>query len=83
MTLTVTQVFMLTELRWDNKINIILQVARRYGKWSSMATAGAVTAFSRSVEGHITVESGIKEHKTGPFNVTADVTIKFVPDRCE
>jgi len=48
-----------------------------------MATAGAVTAFSRSVEGHITVESGIKEHKTGPFNVTADVTIKFVPDRCE
>jgi len=48
-----------------------------------MATAGAFTAFSRSVEVHITAASGIKEHKTGPFNTTAAVTIKCVLDRCE
>jgi len=47
---------------------------------SSIATAGAVTAVSRTVEGHIRVASSIQEHKTGPFNTTADVTIKFVPD---
>ena len=48
-----------------------------------MATAGAVTSFRRTVEGHIRVSSGIKEHKTGPFNVTDDVTITFVLDLCE
>jgi hypothetical protein len=32
------------------------------------------------VEGHIRVASSIQEHMTGPFNKTADVTIKFVLD---
>jgi hypothetical protein len=35
------------------------------------------------VEGHIRVASGIQEHKIGPFNTTAAVTIKFVLGRYE
>ena len=83
MALTVTHVIMFSELLWRNTIYIIFQVARRYGKWSNIATAGAITAFSGTVEGHIRVASSIKEHKTGPFNTTADVTIQYVLDRCE
>ena len=83
MALTVTQIFMFTELRWGNKIYVILQVARCYGKWSNIAIAGAVTAFSGNVEVNIPVTSSIKDHKTAPFNTTADVTLKSVMDWCE
>ena len=78
-----TNVFMFSELQWRNKMYVILQVVIRYGKWSSIATAGAATALSRNMEGHISVASSIQEHETGPFNTTADVTIKFLLDRCE
>ena len=78
-----TNVFMFSELHWRNKIYVILQVVIRYGKWNNIATAGAATALSRTVEGHIKVASSIQEHKTGPFNTTADVTIIFVLDWCE
>ena len=74
---------MFTELRWDNKIYVIFQVARRYGQCSSIATGGAVTAISRNMKDHIRVAGRIQEHKTGPLNTTADVIIKFVLDRCE
>jgi hypothetical protein len=83
MALTVTHAFMFTELRWSNKIYVIFQVARRYRMWSSIATAAAVTVFSRIMEGHIRVASSIQERKTGPLNKTADVTIKFVLNRGE
>jgi hypothetical protein len=83
MALTVTHVIMFTELCWSIKIYIILQVVIRYWKWSNIATAWAVTAISRTAEGHIRVASNIQEHNTGPFNTTADVRIKFVLDRCE
>ena len=33
---------------------------------------------SRAMEGHIRVASSIQEHKTGTFNTTTDVTIRFV-----
>ena len=80
---TLTNFFMFSELHWRNKIYVILQVVIRYGKWSSIATAGAATILSRTVEGHVRVAGSIQEHKTGPFNTTADVTIEFVLDRCE
>jgi len=83
MALILKHIFMFTELCWRNKMYVILQVASRYGKWSSIATAGAITALSRIMEGHITVASSIQEHKTGSFNTTADVTIKFALDKCE
>jgi len=69
---------MFTEIRWLNKIYVIFQVARHYRKRSSIATAGAVTAFSGNVEVNISVSSSIQELKTGPFDKTADVKIKFV-----
>jgi len=80
---TLTNYFMFSELHWRSTIYVILQVVIRYGKWSSIATAGAATALSRTVEGHIRVASSIQEYETGPFNTTADVTIKIVLDRCE
>jgi hypothetical protein len=83
MALTVTHVFMLTELLWSNIIYVTFQVARRYRQWSSIATAGAVTTFSRIMEGHIRVASNIQEHKTGPFYKRTDLTIKSVMDLCE
>ena len=73
MALTVTHVFMVTELRRGNKIYVIFHFARRYGQWSSTATAEGVTAISRTVEGHIRVASSIQEHKNGPFNTKADI----------
>ena len=45
MVLSVTHVFMFTELRWGNKIYVI-EVAHLYGKWSSIAAAGDVTALT-------------------------------------
>jgi hypothetical protein len=80
---TLTNFFMFSELHWRNKIYVILQVVIRYGKCSNIATAGAATALSRTVEGHMRVASRIQEHKTRPFNTTADVTIKCVLDRCD
>jgi hypothetical protein len=74
---------MFSELQWRNKIYVILQVVIRYGKWSNIATAWAATILSRIVEGQMTVASSIQEHKTGPFNTTADDTIKCVLDRCD
>jgi hypothetical protein len=62
---------------------VILQVVIRYGKWSSIATGGDVTAVSGTMVGHIRVASSIQEHKTGPFNKAADVTFTFVLDRCK
>ena len=82
MVLTVTHVFMFTLLCTSNKMYVILKVACRYGKCSSIASAGAVTAISRTVEGHIRVAGSIQENKTGPFNTAADVIIKFVANRC-
>jgi len=35
------------------------------------------------MESPIRVAGRIKGHKTGPFNTTADVTIKCVLDGCE
>ena len=35
------------------------------------------------MEDHIRAASSIQEHKTGPFNTTADVTITFVMHRCD
>ena len=71
---------MFAALPWRHKIYVIFQIERRNVKWSIIATAGAVTAFSSTMEGHIAVASSIQEHNTGPFNTTADVTIKCVLD---
>jgi len=79
MALILTRVFMFAELRWDNNIYIILQVDRRNVKWNNIATARAITAFSRPMEIHIRVACSIQEHKTGPLNKT----VKFVPHRCD
>jgi hypothetical protein len=46
-------------------------------------SAASDTALCRDIKGDIMVAGSIQEHKTGPFNTTADVTIKFVLDRCE
>ena len=62
------------------KIYVMFQFARRYGQWISTTTVGAVTAISKTMECHIWVASSIQEHKTVPFNTTADVTIKFLLD---
>jgi len=83
MTLTLTYIFMFAEIHWLKIIYVIMQVIIHYGKWSSLATAGAITTLSRTTEGHIRGASSIQEHKTAPFNTTAVVTIKFVLDRCE
>jgi hypothetical protein len=66
---------MFNKLRWSNKIYVIFQFVRLYWKWSSTATAGAVTAISVTMEDHIRVASSIQGHKAGPFNPTADFTI--------
>ena len=68
---------MFTELCWSKKIYVIFLVARRYGHWSSIATAGAITAFIVNMEAHIRVASSIQEHKTGPFSTTADVKLNL------
>ena len=76
--LILTYVFMFSALPWRHKIYVIFQVERRNVKRRIIATARAVTAFSRNTEGHIRVASSIQEHKTGPFNTTADVTTNSV-----
>ena len=74
---------MIAELHWRNKIYVIFQVYRRWLKGINITTTRGVTALISTVEEHIKVASSIQEHKTGPLNTAADVTIKFVLDRRE
>jgi hypothetical protein len=50
---------------------------------TGIATSGVVMDLIRTMKVHIRVKTSIQEHKTGPFNTKVDVTMKFVPDRCE
>ena len=47
------------------------------------ATDGVVMALIGNIEGHILVATCIQEHKNGPYNKTANITLKCVPDRCK
>ena len=77
MALTVTHVFMFTYLSRSDKIDVIFQVSRRYGKWSNIATAGALTALCMTMEDSIRVASSIQEYKTG-CSVKRPVSKAFV-----
>ena len=82
MALTVTHVSCLLNYAEATKLrHISSRTALR--KVTGIATAGDVTVRSSAMEGHIEIAISFQEHKTGTFNTTAGVTIKFVLDRFE